>query len=141
MTLKSDAEFEEKMTCGLENDMRNLINFYQSTWKSHNWGFDVILSSKVKNVWFTEELCVITMKNDAKFEEELTCRFKINMRKLTNFDPSTLKISQICTLMGSFWTNYIMFELKRYRGVMFHDTGEWCRIWRKTGLWFGKWHE
>ena len=29
------------------------------------------------------------MKNDAKFEEELTCRFKIEMRNLTNFDPST----------------------------------------------------
>ena len=27
-----------------------------------------------------------TMKNDAKFEEELTCRFKIDMRNLTNFD-------------------------------------------------------
>ena len=27
---------------------------------------------------FTEELCVITMKNDAKFKEELTCRFKID---------------------------------------------------------------
>ena len=39
----------------------------------------------------TEELCVMTMKNDAKFEEELTCRFKINMRNLTNFDPSTQK--------------------------------------------------
>ena len=40
---------------------------------------------------FTEELCVMTMKNDAKFEEELTCRFKIDMRNLTNFDPSTRK--------------------------------------------------
>ena len=30
-------------------------------------------------------------KNDAKFEEELTCRFKIDMRNLTNFDPSTRK--------------------------------------------------
>ena len=29
------------------------------------------------------------MKNDAKFEEELTCRFKSGMKKLTNFDPST----------------------------------------------------
>ena len=38
---------------------------------------------------FTEELCVITMKNDAKFEEEFTCRFKIDMRNLTNFDLST----------------------------------------------------
>ena len=33
----------------------------------------------------------MTMKNDAKFEEELTCCFKIYMRNLTNFDPSTQK--------------------------------------------------
>ena len=38
---------------------------------------------------FTEEVCVITMKDDVKFEEELTCRFKIDMRNLTNFDLST----------------------------------------------------
>ena len=30
-----------------------------------------------------------TMKNDAKFEEELTFQFKIDMRNLTKFDPST----------------------------------------------------
>ena len=33
----------------------------------------------------------MTMKNDAKFEEELTCQFKIDMRNLMNFDPSTRK--------------------------------------------------
>ena len=43
--------------------------------------------------------------------------------------------------MGSFWPTYIMFELKKYRRVIFHDTEEWCKIWRKTDLWFGKWHE
>ena len=31
----------------------------------------------------------MTMKNDATFEEELTCRFKIDMGNLTDFDPST----------------------------------------------------
>ena len=31
----------------------------------------------------------MTMKNDAKFEEELTCHFKIDMRNLMNFDQST----------------------------------------------------
>ena len=31
----------------------------------------------------------MAMKNDAKFEEELTCHFKIDMRNLTNFDSST----------------------------------------------------
>ena len=31
MTLNSDAKFEEKLTCGFKNDMRNLVNFHQST--------------------------------------------------------------------------------------------------------------
>ena len=31
------------------------------------------------------------MKNDTKFEEKLTCQFKIDMRNLTNFNPSTPK--------------------------------------------------
>ena len=38
---------------------------------------------------FTGEFCVMTMKNDARFEEELTCQLKIDMRNVTNFDPST----------------------------------------------------
>ena len=33
----------------------------------------------------------MTLKNDEKFEEELTCRIKIDMRNLANFDPSTRK--------------------------------------------------
>ena len=33
----------------------------------------------------------MTMENDAKFEKELTCHFKIDMRNLTNFDPTTQK--------------------------------------------------
>ena len=43
------------------------------------------------NLKFTEELCFVTMKNDAKFEEELTCHLKINMRNLTNFNSKTPK--------------------------------------------------
>ena len=31
MTMKNDAKFEEKLTCDLENDMRNLANFHQNT--------------------------------------------------------------------------------------------------------------
>ena len=30
MTMKSHAKFEEKLTCGLENDMRNLAKFCQN---------------------------------------------------------------------------------------------------------------
>ena len=38
---------------------------------------------------FTVELCVMTMKNDMKIEEEWTCRFKTDIRNLTNFESST----------------------------------------------------
>ena len=31
------------------------------------------------------------MNNDAKLEEELTCHYKIYMRNVTNFEPSTQK--------------------------------------------------
>ena len=33
----------------------------------------------------------MTLKNDEKFEEELTCRFKIDLRNLMNFDSRTRK--------------------------------------------------
>ena len=34
MALNVDAKFERKLTCGFKNDMRNLANFYQSTFGS-----------------------------------------------------------------------------------------------------------
>ena len=33
----------------------------------------------------------MTMENEAKYEEELTCQFKINTRNLTDFDLITSK--------------------------------------------------
>ena len=40
------------------------------------------------SVKLTEELCIMAVNNDVKFEEELICRFKIDIRNLMNFDPS-----------------------------------------------------
>ena len=52
-----------------------------------------------------------------------------------------LKSLKIWTLLGSFWTKYIMFQPKKCRGVMFDGTEDWCKIWRKTDLCFPKWRE
>ena len=57
------------------------------------------------------------------------------------FSPEHSKVWKICTLIGSYCAKYLMFDLKKYWGVIFHDTEEWCKIWKKTDLWFGKWHE
>ena len=44
---------------------------------------------------FTEELCVMTMKNDRKIEEELTCRFETDTRNFMNFNPTTGKSKRL----------------------------------------------
>ena len=50
------------------------------------WWDPFVQSRKGMTLKFAEELCVMTMKDNAKFEKELTWRFKTNMRNLTNFD-------------------------------------------------------
>ena len=74
------------------------------------------------------------MKNDEKFEQELTGQFKIDMRNLTIFD------SIICTLMGCFWPKNVMFELRKCRGVMFDGTQDWYKILKKPDC-YQKWHD
>ena len=72
---------------------------------------------------FTEELCLVTMKNDAKFEEELICYLIIDMRNLTNFDSNTQKS-------------------KTFAPYLFHDGGQYhietspliCRANQWTGF-------
>ena len=70
MTLKSDAKFQEKLTCGFKCDMRNLVNFHPTTQKSENFTLMGYFCPKymrfeLKN---TEELSFMTLNSDAKFE-------------------------------------------------------------------------
>ena len=88
--------------------MQNLKKNWLVAWKWHEefgkftpehskvsklelWWDPFSQSRKCVTLKFTEQLCVMTMKNDTKIEEELTCRFKIDMRNFTNVDPSTRK--------------------------------------------------
>ena len=84
MTLNIDAKLEGKLTFAFKNNGRNLGDFHQSTSKSQNQVEDVSLK-------FTGDLLVMAIKNDAKLEEELTCRFKTDMRNLTNIGLSPQK--------------------------------------------------
>ena len=55
--------------------------------------------------------------------------------------PVRWSLKNVNLIMGSFWAKCIFFEWKKYRGVFFGDIEEWCKIWEKTDLWFGKWEE
>ena len=63
----------------------------------------------------------MTLKSDAKSKEKLTCGFKYDMSNLVSFHLTTQKSINL-TSMGYFCPGYIRFELKKYRGVIFHDT-------------------
>ena len=94
MTLESDAKFEENLICGLKNDNEEFGKFspeHSKVSKLELWWGPFIQSRKCMSLKFTEELWLMIMKNDAKFAEELTCHFKIDIRNLTNFDPSIWK--------------------------------------------------
>ena len=81
------------------------------------------------------------LKSDTKSGEESTCRFKIGIRNLTKFDPSTRKSEKFCILMGSYWAKYILFELEKNRWIIFHETEERYIIWRGIDLPFQNWHK
>ena len=80
----------------------------------------------------TEDEMQIWRKTDFLFQK---------WQEFCKFWSKHSKVSKNCSLIGTFYAKYIMFDLEKYRGVIFHDTGESFKIWRKTDLCFGKWHE
>ena len=80
----------------------------------------------------TEDWCKIWTKTNLLFQ---------NWQEFGKFWSEHSKVSKVCTLIGPCCAKYIIFDLKKYWRVIFHDTEELCKIWRKTSLRFGKWHE
>ena len=137
MRLESDAKFEEKLTCGLENNMRNFANFHQSTWKlglklGLLWG-TFIPSRKYISLKFTRELCVMAMKKMQILRENW---FVVS--KMTRIWWILIRALKSSKNLHFDWSFLVIFDLKKCRGVIFHDTRKWCKIWKKCDLWYGK---
>ena len=72
--------------------MRNLANFPPEHSKVSKLGLSwdsFVQRRKCMSLKCAQELCVMTMKNETKIEETLTCHFKIDIRYLANLDLST----------------------------------------------------
>ena len=65
----------------------------------------------------SQKLFLMTLKSETKFKVKLSCGFKYDIRNLLSFHPT-----ENFTSMSSFCPNYIRFEIKIYRRVIFHDT-------------------
>ena len=126
MTLKKHTKFEEKLTL--------ICFFHQNTWKCQNWYFHRILLSKVENAWAKWGVMCNGTEEWWKIWRGLDLLFQNWHEEFDKFWLEHLKVSKIYTLMGCFWPKYIMFELKKYRGVVFHDTRSDTKFEEKFSL-------
>ena len=113
------SNFVEKMTFGSKNDMRNLVICNVQAVASlkictlicyfclYHIKFQLKKYRRILS-WLWKK--IQTLKKNWLFVLKMTWG---NQRNLT-WAVKTLKI---CTLMGYFCSKYVMFELKRYRGV------------------------
>ena len=62
-------------------------------------------------------------------------------KKINKFWPEHSKVSKIFNLMASFWAKYILFGLKNYREVIFHEIKEGYKIGRGIELLFQNWQK
>ena len=111
MTLKGNTIFKEKLTGGLKNGRRNLVNFHVGSWKSENLCFDglhlsIAYKVSAKNVqksYLSRRWRVIQT-----FKTKLTFCLKNNTRNLVNFNASSgksenlhfdkLLLSKVCNI-------------------------------------------
>ena len=74
------------------------------------------------------------IKSDAKFGKKNNILFH-KWQELGKFWSEHSEVSKIFTLIGPFYAKYKTFDQKKCRGVLFHDTEESSKIWRKIDLW------
>ena len=142
--MKNDKQFEDELICRFKTDMGNLTNFDSSTWKDEFWRKHLKVSKNVtlmSSYWAKYILSEVKKYRQVIFHDTEEWYYKIwrgidlsfqNWHK--QFDKFWLEVSKMFNLLGSFRAKYILLELKKYRGSIFHDTEERCEIWRKTGL-------
>ena len=101
----------------MQNLKRNWLVSSKLTWKIwqilnrtienlKNLHFNGLLLTKVHEVWAKksiDELCLMALNIDAKFEGKMTCAFKNDMRNLGQFHQSMFGSLKVGTLMGSFY--------------------------------------
>ena len=103
--MKNDTKFEEELNRQFKIDIRIWQILTWALKHLKNLHFHRLLLKKVNNVWAKEsieELFLIALNIDAKFEGKMTCAFKNDMRNLANFYQSIFGSPKIVTLWGPF---------------------------------------
>ena len=122
---------------GIELSFQNWHKNFEKIWPeyskvSKNFHFNELLLSKVYIVWAKK-----VQRNNLSWNWRGMQNLERNRLFVSNWHkefgkiwPKHSKVSKIFTLRSSFWAKYRLFELEKYRGIIFHETEEACKIWR-----------
>ena len=123
--------------------LQNWHKEFDKFWSKHSKVskmFTVIGSFTGKNIMFelknTEELFFMALKSLCKIWREIDFSFQKWHEEFDTFWTEHWKVSKISTLMHSFWAKYKLIELKKYRGITFHDTKVWWKNCKGVDLSF-----
>ena len=137
----------------MQNLKKNYCLVWKMTWEIwqiftraleslKNLHFNGLLLKKVCNAWAKK-----VQKNYASWHWKVMQSLKnwLAIWKMTvgiwQIFTGALESLKIGTFMGSFHPKLKMYELKIYRGVMYHGNEELCKIWRGIDSSFQNWHQ
>ena len=121
----------------MQSFKKNWLVIWKMTWRI--WQIFTRTLESVKIGTLMEFLSLKEKMYELKIYEEVMCGctgewckiwrgidllFQNWYEEFDEFWPECSKVLKICILMGTFWPNYIMLELQKYRGVIFHGTEE-----------------
>ena len=95
--LNIDAKFEGKMTCAFKNDMRNLANFYQSTFESLKiWTFIGSFPSQKNKPRFNQEKARFKMSIILMVLTKIQARFYLS--KILSINLENLGLTRLISV-------------------------------------------
>ena len=134
MTLKGDVKFKGKVTRGLKNNLRNLLDFHGNSWNFGNLNFDGILlfkackdlDEKVEESYVSWQWSVMQ-----SLKKKLTLDSKYDMRNLGNFNVRSCKSENLHFDVILLPIVYKV-SAKKHRRIISHDTGKRSKLWRNN---------
>ena len=119
MTLRSDAKFEESLTLGSKNDMKNLVNFSASSDKSKNvLLLSIAYNTSAKKVqknylsWHWKRFKLIR-KTDFLLKNDLTnlVNFNSNSGKSENLHFDGLLFEKVCNIWAKKYRRIVSWNM------------------------------
>ena len=143
MKLKRDTKFVEESTHRFKIGIRIWQNLTRALESLKNFHFNGLLLRKVYILWAKKVKGIIFHEIEERYKvwRGIDLSFQNWNKEFDKIWPEHLKVSKIFILISSFWAKYILFQLKKYRGVLFHETEEGYKIWWGIDLLFQRWHK